>query len=225
VKTCARLSALACLFAVLFYVAAARAERVEDVVRALEMRYKSEKTLRAVFVERYQERGRDARTESGTVYFKRPGRMRWEYETPETKLFVADGKNVWFYVPGDRTVLRSPENSSSDWRMPFALLVRSPRVSKLCRNVSLGAAGEAVTAGNAVLHCVPRGPEAQSSDAILLEVNPATGDLSRVVVHGAGGVEIEFRFGQWVRDPAIRGDRFEFHAPAGVAIVEAEPPS
>ena len=47
----------------------------------------------------------DSIVETGTVALKRPGRMRWEYETPEKKTFVSDGTRVFFYVPADRQVI------------------------------------------------------------------------------------------------------------------------
>src|SRR5256885_10000771 len=46
-------------------------------------------------IERYTENGREVRSESGTAYFRRPGKMRWEYEAPEKNLFLVDGKTAW----------------------------------------------------------------------------------------------------------------------------------
>lgn len=198
-------------------------DQVRDLVRLLEARYRSAKTLEAVFLEKYFENGREVRVESGKAYFRRPGKMRWEYESPEVKLFVSDGKKVWFYVPADRTVMRSAVKESADWRTPFLLLVRNPKISDLCKSLSVGAATEAEGTGKAVLHCEPKGAEAGSRDEIVLEINPATGDLSRVLIREAGDVQIEFRFGEWVRNLEIPAGQFEFHAPPGVAIVEAEP--
>src|SRR4029079_11475245 len=44
----------------------------------------------------------------GTVQIKKPGRMRWEYVSPEKKTFVADGRMIYSYVPADKQVIRSP---------------------------------------------------------------------------------------------------------------------
>src|ERR1700675_3426781 len=73
------------------------------VVSRFEERYRSADTLRATFLERYEENGREVRTEAGTAYFRRPGKMRWEYESPEKDLFLVDGKMAWFSVPADHT--------------------------------------------------------------------------------------------------------------------------
>ncbi|MBZ5700553.1 MAG: outer membrane lipoprotein carrier protein LolA [Acidobacteriia bacterium] len=192
-------------------------------MRLLESRYSGAKTLRAVFFERYLENGRQVRAESGTVLFRRPGKMRWEYESPESKVFVSDGRTIWFYVPADRTALRSTVKENADERTPFGLLTRNPRVSHLCARIALGAATEAVTPGNLVLHCRPHGTKApaQGAGEILLEIAPETGDLSRVQVDEGGGSAIEFRFSQWEKNGPVEDSVFHFTPPLGVAIVDA----
>src|SRR5579864_2673811 len=80
----------------------------------MEARYRGAKTLQATFLERYSENGRVLRSEAGTAYFRRPGKMRWEYQQPEKDLFLVDGKTAWFYVPADHTVTRVPARQSGD---------------------------------------------------------------------------------------------------------------
>jgi outer membrane lipoprotein carrier protein len=216
--------ALLLWLSVLLHGGATSPPQVRELVRLVEKRYRSAQTLECVFFERYAENGRTVRTESGKAYFRRPGRMRWEYESPETQLFVIDGKSVWFYVPADHTVMRGAVRESSDWRTPFQLLTRNPRLSDLCKAVLPGTQEEATGAGNAVLHCVPARRGDNAKEELTLEVNTSTGDLNRVLVHEAGGVEIEFRFGEWIHNPAIPEALFQFRPPVGVAIVEAESP-
>src|SRR5579863_5473758 len=110
-------------------------------VRALESRYHRASTLKATFFERYSDGSGGVSAESGTVYFSRPGRMRWEYESPEQKLFIVDGANVWFYVPADRTASRAKVKDSSDWRTPLALLTGKTDFSRLCRTIDVVDAG------------------------------------------------------------------------------------
>src|ERR1700719_502249 len=115
---------------------------VQTKVRALEHRYHRAGTLKAVFFERYTDGTGGGCAESGTVYFPRPGRMRWEYESPEPKLFLVDGTNVWFYVPADRTASRAKLQESSDWRTPVTLLAGKANLAQICSHVEMvGAAG------------------------------------------------------------------------------------
>src|SRR6202162_3957728 len=110
---------------------------VHNAVRALENRYRHAGTLKAAFFERYIDGNGGASAESGTVYFSRPGRMRWEYESPEQKLFIVDGTNAWFYIPADHTASRAKMKESSDWRTPLALLAGKADLSKLSQDVEV----------------------------------------------------------------------------------------
>jgi outer membrane lipoprotein carrier protein len=209
------------------------------IVRALEAHYHDAKTLKAIFLERYQAGRNGLQVESGTVYFSRPGRMRWEYESPERKLFLVDGKTVWFFVPADHTATRAPIKESTDWRTPLALLTGKAKLSNLCDRIDLATdlPGEA---GHVVLRCRPKGEAKKSAatpsppgggdlglaspdqpfDEVLLEVDPTTGELADVRILQPGGIELDYRFGNWVENPPLNDALFHFQAPAGVAIVD-----
>ena len=42
---------------------------------------------------------------SGRAFFKRSGKMRWEYETPERQMIITDGKTLWVFRPEDNQVM------------------------------------------------------------------------------------------------------------------------
>ncbi len=202
----------------------APAADTKSVVHALEQRYRHAKTLSAVFLERYSDGNGAAAAESGTVYFSQPGRMRWEYESPEQKLFLVDGANAWFYVPADHTASRAKINESSDWRTPLALLAGKANLSQLCRDIQIvdpraqGAKkeGAPISADDTVLRCVPRGEsnaQAAAEQNVLLETD-SEAHLVRVVIHEPGGVLTEFRFGNWQENVAIPEVKFHFQAAA-----------
>jgi outer membrane lipoprotein carrier protein len=207
-------------------------------VALLEARYRAATTTQAAFLERYMESGRLERVEAGQAYFRRPGKMRWEYASPEKNLFLVDGKTAWFYVPADRSVTRVPAKQSADWRTPLALLAGEMKVSRVCSLVTLAANEKPNNPGNVVLACQLRGtPKANSADtsspedesrpkdtSVFLEVAPDTGDLARVLVRDKGGIAIEFRFENWQFNPILAASEFEFHPPAGVAILNGELP-
>lgn len=190
---------------------------VSRVVRGIEQRYRAARTLRAVFLERYSESRNSLRVESGTVYFARGGRMRWEYESPEEKLFLSDGKTVWFYVPADRTVTRTKLKEAAGWQSPLAFLVGQAKFSRICARVEL--ADERLSPeGQWMLRCLPKSKDSGFSEA-RMEVD-AEFRILRVLVREPAGVETEFRFGNWQENPPLRDALFRFVAPPGVAIVE-----
>jgi outer membrane lipoprotein carrier protein len=42
---------------------------------------------------------------SGKAFFKRPDKMRWEYETPDRQTIITDGNWLWIYRPEDNQVM------------------------------------------------------------------------------------------------------------------------
>jgi outer membrane lipoprotein carrier protein len=219
------------LFAIAAALSATMTPSANALRHALESRYQHATTLRAAFYQRYDDGKGGGQAESGTVYFSRPGRMRWEYESPEQKLFIVDGTNVWFYLPADHTASRAKLKESSDWRTPLALLTGKADLSKLCRSIQLVGPdaekgtqleAEPVPPGNSVLLCVPR--EAAGSGAsfqVLFETDPDA-QLVRVLIREPGHVETEFRFGNWEENGVIPEVKFHFQPPPGVAIVDEQ---
>src|ERR1700732_3474035 len=186
-------------------VAARAAEKSADTepIRRMEHRYRAAKTLQATFMERYTENDRTVRVESGVAYFRRPGKMRWEYAAPENNLFLIDGKMAWFYVPADHTVTRVPAKQSTDRQTPLALLAGETKVSRVCARVELATDQPPEKPGDAVFSCILRGSverktrganktastgessnltshapqNSNQEDTVLLEIAPQSGEL------------------------------------------------
>lgn len=202
-----------------------------EVARAIDARYRHAQTLRATFYERYSDGNGAVSAESGTVYFSKPGRMRWEYESPEQKLFIVDGANAWFYVPADRTASRAKVAESSDWRTPLAFLAGKTDLTRLCQTMeivdtanaqSINPGDRASSGENTVLRCAPRynvGDPGEQIREVLIEVDPDS-RLVRVVIRQPGKLETEFRFGNWEENLPIPETKFHFNPPPGVAVVD-----
>ena len=49
-------------------------------------------------------------TAEGVLYFKKPSQMRWDYQSPaaQKKEVIADGREVYIYIPQDKTVMVYP---------------------------------------------------------------------------------------------------------------------
>jgi len=42
---------------------------------------------------------------TGKLYFKHPGKMRWEYEKPDRQIIISDNKTLWVHRPEDNQVM------------------------------------------------------------------------------------------------------------------------
>ncbi len=143
----------------ILFLQATLATNTPTAAERFEARYRSARTLRAQFLERYSENGKLVRAEAGMAYFRKPGKMRWEYEKPEKNLFLVDGKTAWLYTPADHTATKVPARQSEDWRTPFVLLAGEMKLSRVCSKVENTTVLVPEKAEDAALECKLKGAE------------------------------------------------------------------
>jgi outer membrane lipoprotein carrier protein len=197
----------------------ASAEDVKAIAARVDAHYNHLKSLEAEFTELYRGSGMD-RTESGTLWLKKPGKMRWEYRSPKEKLFVSNGKDAWFYVPDDRQAHKQDAKKLEDLRSPLAFLLGKAKLQKELQGLSAAPDVEPLESGNRVLRGVPRAFADRISE-IVLEIGPDN-RIVRLVMQEVDGASTEYRFSDQKEDLAIADNRFDFRAPAGTEIVEGE---
>jgi outer membrane lipoprotein carrier protein len=190
---------------------------VKIVAAAVDSHYNHLRSLQAEFTEVYRGSGME-RTESGTLWLKKPGKMRWEYRSPKDKLFVSDGKDAWFYVPEDRQARKEAAKKLEDIRSPLAFLLGKTKLEKELQGLSLAPDIEPLQPGNIVLRGVPRALADRVSE-IVLEITPDD-QIARIVIQEVDGAATEYRFGEMKENVEIADGRFQFKPPAGTETVE-----
>lgn len=78
---------------------------LEQLILKMQEIYDETQDLKAKFVQELTIQSiKKTEREEGTVYFKNPKRMYWEYSRPKSKKLVINPKKAWLYVPEDRVV-------------------------------------------------------------------------------------------------------------------------
>jgi outer membrane lipoprotein carrier protein len=196
---------------------AASGADIKTLAANVDNHYNHLRSLQAEFTEVYQGSGMD-RTESGTVWLKKPGKMRWEYRSPKEKLFVSNGKDAWFYVPEDRQARKESAKKLEDVRSPLAFLLGKTKLEKELHGLSLAPDIAPLTSGDTVLRGVPTALADQISE-IVLEISPDN-RIVRLIVQGVDGASTDYHFSEQKEDVAIGDGRFDFKAPAGTEVVD-----
>ena len=192
---------------------------LHSVAQAVDEHYNNLKTLQAEFTEIYQGAGIE-RTESGTLWLKKPGKMRWEYRSPEEKVFVGDGHDVWLYLPAEKQARKSSMRNLNDLRSPLALLLGKAKLEKELQGLSFAPDVRPWKPEDAMLRGIPRGLEDRVRQ-VLLEVTPEH-QIARILIHGADESITEYRFSEQKEDVEVPGNRFRFSAPAGTEVTADE---
>jgi outer membrane lipoprotein carrier protein len=191
---------------------------VPKLAEEVDAHYNHLRTLQANFTEIYRGAG-ISREESGTLWLKRPGRMRWNYQKPREKLFVSDGKTAWFYVPGEQQARRTPMKKLEDLRSPLAYLLGKTKLRKEFEALSLAPDAPPWHPGDTVLRGVPKFMEGVNQ--VLMEIAP-DGKIVRLVADGADGSTTEYRFEDQQENLEIADRQFQFTPPPGVQVIEQE---
>jgi len=210
----------AILFIALILVAApvtVSAASVSDVAHGTDNHYNNLKSFKADFTETYTAPG-ISRNESGTLWLKKPGRMRWDYHQPREKLFITDAKTALFYVIGDRQATRAPVKNLDDIRSPLRYLLGKTRLEKELEGLSLAPDQTPVKPGDTVLRGVPKGMKDRVSQ-VLLEISPAF-QIDRIIIHEVDGATTDFIFSNVEENVPVQDSLFRFIPPPGVEIIE-----
>jgi outer membrane lipoprotein carrier protein len=190
---------------------------VKTIASAVDAHYNHLKTLQADFTEVYRGSGME-RTESGTLWLKKPGKMRWEYRSPREKLFVSDGRDAWFYVADDRQARKESAKKLEDIRSPLAFLLGKTKLEKELQALSLASDIVPVRPGDVVLRGVPQALADQITE-IVLEITPES-QIARILLQSADGSSTEYRFTEQKEDVAVGDAKFKFQPPPGTETVE-----
>jgi outer membrane lipoprotein carrier protein len=190
---------------------------VRSVARAVDDHYNHLKTFKASFTEIFQGDG-ISRTESGTLWLKKPSRMRWEYRVPRDKLFLIDSQNAYFYVTGDRQARKTPVKNLDDIRSPMRYLLGKTKLEKEFDGLSLAPDLTPIEPGDVVLRGVPKTMKDRISE-VVLEVSPSH-QIRRILIHGLDSTTTDFRFSQIEENVPVQDILFRFTPPPGVDVFE-----
>ncbi|HZY72515.1 MAG TPA: outer membrane lipoprotein carrier protein LolA [Edaphobacter sp.] len=191
-------------------------DTADTLIRKVDDHYNHLKSLRAHYTERYAGMGMD-RTESGTLLLKKPGRMRWNYDKPVGKVFVLDGKDAWFYTPGDAQAQKIPARQSDDLRSPLRFLLGHTQLRKELENLTVSPEGTGFRISG-----VPKGLD-QRVRLLTLRVT-AAGAIEQMKLEEASGAVTEFYFSKIEENIPVKNEDFVFRPPAGVSVVNGLPP-
>ena len=84
------------------------AKDLKQVLDRLQRHYRETNSFTAKFNEEIAAVGAPKKQRQGTVSFRKPGRMRWEFETPEKQTIVSDGETLYSYDPDLNQVVETP---------------------------------------------------------------------------------------------------------------------
>jgi outer membrane lipoprotein carrier protein len=210
--------ALAGMVAAAFTTARAQTtQSAAEVARRIDRHYNALHSLSVHFVQRYAGMGMN-RKESGVLLLKKPGKMLWTYTDPDGKIFVLDGKDGYFYSPGESEAQKVPQKQLDDLRSPLRFLLGHTELEK----EMTGLRATCDQSGTCVLTGTPKGLE-QRVSAMKITAQ-ADGTIRQMEIDETDGVVNQFDFSGELANAPAPNTAFVFTPPPGVHVVTGEPP-
>lgn len=186
---------------------------ISHFIKGIENRYNHAQTLQVAFSESYRIPGHEARTESGELYLRKPGRMRWQYSKPPGKLFVSDGKLLYSYTPDTNRAEKSKLKVTEDMRAPLAFLLGKLDFKKDFREFDAKPEG-----ADTLITALPKSDTLPYKQVAFL-VTPDY-EIRRLVVTNQDSSVLAFQFDNEKINPPISGKLFQFVPPPGAEYVD-----
>jgi outer membrane lipoprotein carrier protein len=194
------------------------------VLERMQKRYDQAKDFRARFSQNYTRAvvGRSTMS-TGTVTFKKPGRMRWDYDKPEARMFLSNGQVLWLYEPEEKQAFKQDLKSS---QLPAALafLMGKGRITdefevEFAKEPKDGKSKLPGRPEDFRLSLSPKQPQS-AYKSILFVVDPKEHLVRESVLVDAQGNTNHFVFDGFEVNGKIPDALFKWTPPAGVRVVD-----
>jgi outer membrane lipoprotein carrier protein len=199
-----------CLLAVS---AGAAAPDTMEILKRIENRYNRAQTVEVLFQQTYTAPRRGPKTESGQLFLRKPGRMRWQYTSPPGKLFISDGKYFYLYTPSSNRVERTKVKESEDMRAPLAFLLGKLDFQRDFRKFITRQRGSDLS-----ITAEPRSDRAPFTQ-VEFRVGSAF-EIRELEVTGLDNSVMLYRFENEKLNPPLSDRLFRFQPPPGAEVVE-----
>jgi outer membrane lipoprotein carrier protein len=154
---------------------------------------------------------------SGKAFFKRPDKMRWEYETPDRQTIITNGHTLWIYRPEDNQVMVGKAPSFFEDGKGFSFLSDMESVKKKFY-ILLEKQAEDDTH---VLKLLPREKTFDVS-VVYLSVSTKTFEVVKIVTYNSYEDETRIEFKDIQFKQKLDESLFNFNIPQGIEVLHLD---
>ncbi len=184
----------------------------------LQKMYQDTRDFKAAFRQVYRSKalGRD-KVSSGFVYVKKPGMMRWDYEKPRKKHFVANGKALFIYDPDLEQVMIDRSFSGSDLSCAVTFLWGRGKLKDEFA-ISYPADKKGADGKHYVIELTPKSKARFKK--LWFTVERKTFLVVETLIEDPGGNLNRILFSDMTTIVGLSDQSFRFKAPEGIEVIE-----
>lgn len=197
------------------------APQPSELLAEVQASYQQGGDVSAKFQQTYFDKIRGKRrTESGLLWAKKDGRVRWSYERPVVKDFVFNGTTAYFYEPENAQVTTFERFQDSPVANALRFLWGQGKLAETFTVQACDATCVKAEPGAVAVLLHPKEP-LSAVDRIQLDVDAGTHRVRRSVVFDPLGNRTEYVFSDFDFDAKVSDEKFDFQIPPGVSVLRA----
>jgi outer membrane lipoprotein carrier protein len=191
-----------------------RNDKLDTILKRIQTHYQKTTSLKARFSENIVAADGRHRERAGTVYYRKPGKMRWEFEGLDSELIVSDGHDLYSYAPDLNQVMKAPLERVFKSSAPVAFLLG---VGDIKRDFEATLPPSSPADGLVHVALSPK----RGGEVIELGLDPKSYDLMWMKITDQLGNSTTLHLNEIHANIALNDSLFVFEPPKGADIVEA----
>lgn len=196
-------------------------QEVDAIIQSVQRQYEMTNDIQAAFIQQSLIKSVNQTKESrGSVYFKKPGKMRWEYTEPEQQLLVCDGRTMWFYVPDDQQVVVQNAEEAYGSKTPITFLSGMGKLQNdfYIKLLPSDARTDQLVSGHR-LELLPKQPQTDVAK-LILTVDPNSFQIIHTAVYDPYGNITDVYLQDLEINQTLPDELFLFDIPDGVDVIQ-----
>jgi len=198
--------------------AVAPVKDLNTLIDGVDKAFASMKDFQAKFIQISKNPVNQSQQDEGLLYLTRDKKMRVDYQKPEEKHFISNGKTLFTYVPANRQVTQDVVKDSMVEQFPIMFLLGRSGLRKEFKEVRFLNV-KPMFEGDQVLRLTPN-RKSQDIERIEIEVNPRTNLIDRMTILNTDKSSTDFAFLEIEINRNIPASTFEFTPPQGIRVVQ-----
>ena len=196
--------------------------QVDFIVDKLQKKYEGINDFHADFVQEAEVRALNKTQKAfGEVWFKKPGKMRWNYYSPTKDTIVSDGNNLWYYIEQENQVLESSLKDLNGGDTTSTTLLSGLGKIKELFTVRLITDPALQTKSGYLLELIPKDvDEDEIKNKVLISVNKSDSLVNTIYLFDPFGNQTKVSLLKTQVNKKISDKIFNFKTPKGAEIVK-----
>lgn len=209
-----RLLLIACCLAIcpLNQLLASSAE--QTTLKKLQEKYAQAKSFSADFRQIVSNKRFGSKESSGQVTLQKPGMMYWQYDKPQKKKIIADGKSLWIFDQQTNQVLINPRFKASQLPLSISFLWGEGQLTELFQTEK--------DQNKGLLKIVLKEKNKQGLQRVELLVDKKKLTIIKTTVKDLQGNTNTLHFSNTSFGKAKKKDRFTFKIPKNATVVRLD---